>query len=68
MQVLSDEDNLGERHELIPKSKTKFGPEVKMRLIQDVDFNKMWVRSLIICFNQNWEVMASVFETSSVAV
>ena len=47
---------------------TNFGWEAKIRSIQDTDVSWMWVGSLIISCSPNWEVMASILESSKVVV
>ena len=45
---------------------TKFGCNVNIKSIQEEESTTRCVDSLIICCNTNWEVMASILETSYV--
>ena len=56
------------RGEWIPKLITKFGWEAKIRSIQDKDFPRKWVGSLIIYCSRDWEVMASILEPSMIVL
>ena len=46
----------------------RLGWEVNIRSIQDDELFKTWVGSWINCFKPNWDVIASIFESSYVAV
>ena len=47
-----------------PDSITKFGFDVKIKSIQEEESAIRCVGSLISCCNPNWEVIASILETS----
>ena len=50
--------------ECTPDSITKFGFDVKIKSIQEEESATRCVGSLISCCNPNWEVIASILESS----